>query len=89
MDHVIVEQGVCKGVVLQNGEEVRAKVVVANADPFRLQELVGRDHWPQEFNDRVDGMKRNGTTLKVRLASACPGALVRQILLVLLPRLPG
>ncbi len=57
-----------RGVVLASGKEVRADVVVCNADPFRLQRLVGRSHLPALYNDRIDGYLRDGTTFKLNLA---------------------
>ena len=41
--------GQVDGVVLANGEELRAKVVVANADPFRTREMIGASALPQAF----------------------------------------
>ena len=55
-------------VVLQDGSEVAARAVVVNADPFRLGALIGRENLPAAWNARVDGYRRDGTTLKVNLA---------------------
>ncbi len=60
--------GVARGVVLADGTRVTAKVVVCNADPFRMRELVGRAALPLDYNTRVDGYRKDGTTLKVNLA---------------------
>jgi phytoene dehydrogenase-like protein len=60
--------GVTEGVALAGGEEVRAKVVVVNADPFRMREMIGADRLPAEYNRRLDGYRRDGSTLKVNLA---------------------
>ena len=56
------------GVTLKDGRQVRAKVVVSNADPFRMRSLVGADRFPRDFNAKLDGFRRPGTTLKVNLA---------------------
>jgi len=56
------------GVQLKDGREVRSKVVLCNADPFRLRSLVGAEAFPPEFNAKLDGFKRGGTTMKVNLA---------------------
>jgi phytoene dehydrogenase-like protein len=56
------------GVRLADGREVGAKVVVCNADPFRLRSLVGREEFPADFNAKLDAFRRPGTTLKVNLA---------------------
>ncbi len=50
------------------GGEVLARAVVVNADPFRLRDLIGREKLPAWWNARVDGYRRDGTTLKVNLA---------------------
>src|SRR5437867_1722403 len=65
---VIVAAGRVTGVALADGREVAAKVVVSNADPFRTRSLVGADKFPREFNARLDGFRRAGTTMKVNLA---------------------
>src|SRR5688572_20952634 len=56
------------GVALADGREIRSKVVVSNADPFRLRTLAGREKFPADFNTKLDGFKRPGTTMKVNLA---------------------
>src|SRR5205814_2185343 len=51
-------------VSLHDGTEVRARAVVVNADPFRLRELIGGEKVPEAWNARVEGYRRDGTTLK-------------------------
>jgi phytoene dehydrogenase-like protein len=65
---VSVLDGRVTGVVLDDGDEIRAKAVVCNADPFRLRNLVGAGKFPASFNAKLDGFRRPGTTLKVNLA---------------------
>ena len=67
VDGLVVEGGTVKGVVVA-GSELQAQVVVCNADPFRMRELVGRSILPPEYNRRLDAQLRDGTTLKVNLA---------------------
>src|SRR3954469_989927 len=55
-------------VQLRDGREVRARAVVVNADPFRLETLLGRARLPASWNARIDGYRRDGTTFKVNLA---------------------
>lgn len=62
-----VDGDVARRVVLADGAELRAEAVVVNADPFRMRELVGRDRFPGEYNRRLDGYERDGTTMKVNL----------------------
>jgi phytoene dehydrogenase-like protein len=66
--HIMIEGLTLRGVVLDDGTEMLANVVVCNADPFRMRELVGRGALPADYNARLDGCQRDGTTLKVNLA---------------------
>ncbi len=65
---ISTQAGVTTGVVLADGSEIRARIVVCNADPFRMQEMVGRDALPPDYNARIDEYRLDGTTLKVNLA---------------------
>lgn len=65
---VRVEEGVGRGVTLQDGRQLSAAAVMINADPFAMQRLLGRDRLPSEYNARIDHYQREGTTLKVNLA---------------------
>jgi phytoene dehydrogenase-like protein len=65
---VLVDRGAVSGVALADGTEVRASVVVCNADPFRMRDLVGRATLPDAYSARIDGYVRDGTTMKVNLA---------------------
>ena len=65
---VLIEGGHVAGVVLEDGGVVYAKVVVCNADPFSMRDLVGREALPADYNTRLDGYVRKGTTFKVNLA---------------------
>lgn len=59
--------GTASGVALRDGREIATGVVVAACDPFTLASLV---ELPQAIADRLDGVRRPGTTLKVNLALA-------------------
>ncbi len=63
-----LDGGRARGVVLASGEELVADVVVCNGDPFRMRELVGHKALPAEYNGRLDGSRRDGSTFKVNLA---------------------
>jgi phytoene dehydrogenase-like protein len=65
---IVTRGGQVLGVVLKDGREIDATVVISNADPFRLRALVGREKFPPAFNAKLDHFKRPGTTLKVNLA---------------------
>jgi phytoene dehydrogenase-like protein len=66
--HITTSGGQVAGVVLQDGREIDAKIVISNADPFRMRALVGQEQFPHAFNAKLDNFKRTGTTLKVNLA---------------------
>jgi phytoene dehydrogenase-like protein len=68
VQHIATRSEQVAGVVLADGREIDAEVVLSNADPFRLRTLVGRDKFPPAFNAKLDGLIRPGTTLKVNLA---------------------
>jgi phytoene dehydrogenase-like protein len=68
VSQILVEGGAARGVVLADGTELRAGVVVCNADPFRMRDLVGRAALPEAYNARLDGYRKDGSTLKVNLA---------------------
>jgi phytoene dehydrogenase-like protein len=73
VESVVLDGGVARGVRLADGRELFAKSVIVNADPFRLQALVGAEHLPAEYNLKLARLARPGTTLKVNLAlSAFP-----------------
>jgi len=67
--HVLLDRGRAAGVVLEGGEEIRAKRVVSGADPRRtFLELVGADHLPAEFAQALERFRFRGASGKVNLA---------------------
>ena len=68
VSRIEVQSGRVTGVALTDGAEVAAKAVVCNADPFRTRALVGAEHFPAEFNAKIDNFRRTGTTMKINLA---------------------
>jgi phytoene dehydrogenase-like protein len=68
VERIETTAGRATAVVLADGREIGAKVVLSNADPFRTRSLVGADRFPAEFNAKLDGFRRTGTTMKVNLA---------------------
>jgi phytoene dehydrogenase-like protein len=68
---VLVEHDRVAGVVLSGGEEVRAPVVLSNADPKRtFLTLVEPRDLPEEFRERVGQIRMNGVSFKLNLALA-------------------
>jgi phytoene dehydrogenase-like protein len=68
VEKILRNGNAASGVRLKNGNEIRAKTVVVNADPFRMQTMLGRDHLPAEYNNRIDGYRKDGSTMKVNMA---------------------
>ncbi len=66
---VLLARGHARGVVLEGGEEIRAKYVVSSADPRRtFDKLVGRAHLPEDFMGAIDRFRFRGSSGKVNLA---------------------
>jgi phytoene dehydrogenase-like protein len=68
VEKIETQSGQVTGVVLKDGREIAAKVVLSNADPFRTRALVGAENFPAPFNAKLDNFRRTGTTLKINLA---------------------
>ncbi len=67
--HVLVENGRATGVALASGEEIRAGLVISNADPRRtFLDLVGEKHLPAEFAAAIHRFRFRGASAKVNLA---------------------
>jgi phytoene dehydrogenase-like protein len=66
---VLITRGRARGVVLENGDEIRAKLVVSGADPRRtFMQLVGEKHLPDEFVESIRRFRFRGSSAKVNLA---------------------
>jgi phytoene dehydrogenase-like protein len=69
VSRVLIENGRAVGAVLEDGEEVRASLVVSGADPRRtFMQLVGEKHLPGEFAEAIRRFKFRGASAKVNLA---------------------
>jgi len=66
---VLVADGRASGVVLEDGEEIRANRLVSGCDPRRtFLELVGAEHLPGEFVESIQRFRFRGSSAKVNLA---------------------
>jgi phytoene dehydrogenase-like protein len=67
---VLVEDGQARGVVLENGETLRARVVLSNADPKRtFLKLCPESALPADFRERIDrNYRSSGPVYKLNLA---------------------
>jgi phytoene dehydrogenase-like protein len=71
VDRIDVSGGRVRGVVLEGGEEIRARTVLSNADPKRtFLGLVEARELPEEFRAAVGGIKMAGPCAKVNLVLA-------------------
>ncbi len=69
VDKVLIRNGEACGVVLESGEEIRAKEVVSGCDPRRtFFSFVGREHLPDEFSKGLERYRFRGSSGKVNLA---------------------
>ncbi|HET7293418.1 MAG TPA: NAD(P)/FAD-dependent oxidoreductase [Vicinamibacteria bacterium] len=69
VERILVEGGRACGVVLEGGEELRARAVVSNADPRRtFLGLTPREALPPEFVHAMEGYRSRGAAFKVHLA---------------------
>lgn len=71
VSRVLMKRGRATGVVLENGDELRAKTVVSSLDPRQtFLNLVGADELPDEFTADIHRYKFRGSSGKVNLALA-------------------
>jgi len=68
VEAVTVAGGAANGVVLADGSELTARVVLGACDPYRLIDLVPDGSLPSSLTSRMAAVKRTGTTLKLNLA---------------------
>ena len=70
VERIIVEGGRAKGVLLEGGEELRARVVVSNADPKRTYlTLIDRKDLPDSFIEEVSSLDFRGSMARVQVAT--------------------
>ncbi len=69
VESIIVERGRAEGVVLEGGEELRAPLVLSNADPRRtFLSLVDKRHLPDEYLRQITRFDERGSMARVFLA---------------------
>ena len=71
---VRIKHGTANGIVLSNGDEIEARIVISNADPKRtFLKLVDPTHLTPDFVQKVKNYRAPGTVAKINLAlSALP-----------------
>lgn len=69
VERVRLRRGRADGVVLANGDEIDARVVISGVDPHRtFLRLVGEEHLDPEFSRQIRRFKMRGSSGKVNLA---------------------
>jgi phytoene dehydrogenase-like protein len=66
---ILLCNGRATGVMLENGDEIAAKVVASSVDPrLTFVKMVGKEHLPGDFVEDIDRYKFRGSSGKVNLA---------------------
>ncbi len=66
---LIVEGGVCRGVILRNGDEHRSRLVASNLDPHRtFLRLCDKGTLPEDFTESIRNFRIEGSSIKVNCA---------------------
>src|SRR5262249_57583599 len=65
---ITTRTGRAESVIVEDGKEFRARVVLSNADPKRtFLELVDATDLPSDFRDKIRGIKMAGPCAKVNM----------------------
>ncbi len=68
---VWIEEGAAAGVILENGQRIRASIVVSNADARQtVNELVGESYFPSRYRQRLGNLRASISASVVYLAVA-------------------
>jgi phytoene dehydrogenase-like protein len=66
---ILLRNGRATGVMLENGDEIVAKIVASSVDPrLTFVKMVGKEHLPGDFVEDIDRYKFRGSSGKVNLA---------------------
>lgn len=69
VDHILIKNGEAKGIVLSNGDEIKAKTVISSLDPNRtFLKMVEDGNLPEDFISDIKRYKNRGSSGKVNLA---------------------
>jgi phytoene dehydrogenase-like protein len=69
VERILVKEGRSYGVVLANGEEVTAKLVVSNAEPKRtFLQMLDSEQLEPEFRHSIESFRCEGSVVKINLA---------------------
>jgi phytoene dehydrogenase-like protein len=69
VEKILIQAGRAVGVVLESGEEIRARTVLSSLDPKRTFLRLVEDRWlPSEFREAIQRYRIRGSSGKVNLA---------------------
>ena len=69
IEKILHSNGRATGVVLKNGDEIRARVVVSSVDPrLTFIKMLGAEHLPSDFVEDINRYKFRGSSGKVNMA---------------------
>ncbi len=68
VNQVKIRDGEARGVVLKNGDEIEADIVISNLDPHATLKLLNERELPPDFVARIRNFRSEGTSLKMNLA---------------------
>ncbi len=69
VSEILIKNGRATGVVLEDGEEIKAPMVASSADPkITFQKLVDQSHLEEDFKASIDRFKIRGSSGKVNLS---------------------
>ena len=69
VEKVLIKNGTAYGVVLKNGDEHKADIVISGAEPKRtFLSMMDKGDLDPEFREKIDSMKCVGASLKMNLA---------------------
>ena len=68
---VDIRNGAARGVILEDGREIRSRIVLSNADPKRtFLKMVPAEELPDDFLHAIRGIKMDGPCAKVNMVLA-------------------
>ncbi len=69
VERILVKQGRATGVVIEGGEEVRARIVISNADPkITFLKLLDPKELPEDFTREIKRFRIEGSSVKINYA---------------------
>ncbi len=69
VERILIAGGQAYGVVLEGGEEIRARVIISNADPKRtFLSMIEPDHLDRDFVSQIEDFRVEGSSVKINLA---------------------